>query len=117
MSKKLSPEEKQAKADAKAADAQRKADAKASGEKVSDDLTQVAGVPHVVTFDHSFDDSEPVMRPDSAGKMLYTGHDKQIKTTVKGEITYPNIQLAEMFKANHEKYPEHGVSNIKIKKA
>ena len=65
MSKRLTPKEKAAKLGASA-----------------DDLSQVAGKPHTVEFDHSYENSEPIMapNPNKPSQMLYTGHDKQVIT-------------------------------------
>ncbi len=82
------------------------------------DISAVEGTPHVVEFDHTYDNSEPIMGLDpKTGKQQYTGHDKQVRTTEHHERTYANKQLAEAFVENHAKYPEHGVTNVKVRKA
>jgi Spy/CpxP family protein refolding chaperone len=106
MSKALTPEQKAA--------AKEK---KALGGAAPDDLSEVKGTPHTVEFDHTYDDSEGIKAPDKEGKMQYTGHDKQIRTTVHSKREFPNLQLAEQFKENHAAHPEHGVTNVVIKKA
>lgn len=70
------------------------------------------GKKYLVTFDHTYEDSEGIYANNSQGQRQYTGHDKQVRTTVKHRRIVDSEEKATALKA---KFPHAKVEEYKGK--